>query len=265
MSERRKAIITEESPVKKALSVILIAILIFGAYVASTVLIGIFFGSRITPSDELTNADPEDAELFEISLDLFDLMSLLSYEDLLEYADEPVFYIEDYDSFDESWLWKFSVKDEYNNDGTWSQSVSGVSPTEFTHDYEYWDHYSDRDKLKIEYPIDATSGSNSLVIPSLFPTPHIMDMPQIKPWDPSFEAYSTILYKDIFDVASLELNFDSSYSGNLTYELFGESVMGSDELNQSAVTEIFTPSSIKDQYYQLPDPGGGPWIYSKPS
>ena len=266
MSERRKAITPEGSPVKKVLLVILIAIILFGVYLASTALFGFLFGRRAPPSDELANATQEDVELYDLSFNLFDLMALLNPEDLLQYADEPVFYIEDYNPFDESWLWKFSVMDEYRTDGSWSQSVSGVSPTQFSQWYEYNNYYSDRDMLKIKMPIDATSGKSSLVIPSLFPTPHIMDRPWVEPGDRSFDQYSTLLYKDIFDVASLELNFYSDYSGNLTYELFGQAVMRPDELNQSAIHETYTPTSIKDQYYQLPDPGGIPgYIQNHPN
>jgi len=266
MSERRKAITPEGSPVKKVLSVILIAIILFGVYLGSTALFGFLFGRRALPSDELANATQEDVELYDLSFNLFDLMALLNPEDLLQYADEPVFYIEEYQIFDESWLWKFSVMDEYRADGSWSQSVSGVSPTQFSQWYEYNNYYRDRDMLKIKMPIDATSGSNSLVIPSLFPTPHIMDRPWVEPGDRSFDQYSTLLYKDIFDVASLELNFYSDYSGNLTYELFGQAVMSPDELNQSAIHETYTPTSIKDQYYQLPGPGGIPgYIQNHPN
>ncbi len=268
MSERRKELITEGNAKKQAISVILVAILLIGLYFGSTALFGFIFGTRTTPSDELTNASEEEAELFEIAFDMFDLMDLLNYEDLLEHAEEAVFYIENYTYFDESWLWKFSVMDEYNNDGSWSQSVSGLSPTEFTYWHEYWEHYSDRDIIRIKYPIDATAGENSLVIPTLFPTPHIIERPWIDPWDwdAGFEDHSTILYKDIFNVASVNLNFNSDYSGNLTYDLFSESVMSPTELNNSAVMEIYTPNAIKDQYYQLPDSGGIPgYILNNPN
>lgn len=253
MSERRKELITEGNAKKQAISVILVAILLFGLYLGSTALFGFLFGTRTTPSDELTNAPKEKVELFEIAFDMFDLMDLLNYEDLLEHADEAVFYIEDYDYFDESWLWKFSVMYEYNNDGSWSQSISGVSPTGFTSWDDYDNDYSDRDMIRIKYPIDAIAGENSLVIPTLFPTPHIMDRPWLNPGEYWFDPQSSILYKDLFNVASINLNFDSEYSGNLTYDLFEESVLSPDELNESALIEI--PAPIKhqyDQYLQIP-------------
>ncbi len=266
MPERRTELITEGNAKKQAISVIIVAILLFGLYLGSTALIGFIFGIRTTPSDELTNALDEEAELFDIAFDMFNLMDLLNYEDLLEHAEEAVFYIEDYDYFDESWLWKFSVMDEYNNDGSWSQSVSGVSPATFTSWNDYYNDYSDRDMIRIKYPIDATTGENSLIIPSLFPTPHIMDRPWLTPGADWFDPQSSILYKDLFNVASINLNFNSDYSGNLTYDLFGESVLSPTEINNSAVMEIYTPSSIKDQYYQLPDPGGIPgYIQNNPN
>jgi len=253
MPERRTELITEGNAKKQAISVIIVAILLFGLYLGSTALIGFIFGIRTTPSDELTNALDEEAELFDIAFDMFNLMDLLNYEDLLEHAEEAVFYIEDYDYFDESWLWKFSVMDEYNNDGSWSQSVSGVSPATFTSWNDYYNDYSDRDMIRIKYPIDAIAGENSLVIPTLFPTPHIMDRPWLNPGEYSFDPQSSILYKDLFNVASINLNFDSEYSGNLTYDLFKESVLSPDELNESALIEI--PAQIKhqyDQYLQIP-------------
>lgn len=270
MSERRKELITEGNTIKQAISIILIAILLFGLYLGSIALFGLIFGIRTNPSDELANAPEEKAELVDIALDMFDLMDLLDYDDLLEHAEEAVFYIEDYDPFDESWLWKFSVADEYNNDGSWSQSVSGVSPTEFTYWHEYWEHYSDRDIIRIKYPIDPTAGENSLVIPALFPTPYIMDHPWehswVDPWSPEFDESSLLLYKDIFNVASMSFSFDEAYSCNLTYDLFSESVMSPTELNTSAVMETYTPNAIKDQYYQLPDPGGIPgYILNNPN
>ncbi len=270
MSERRKELITEGNTIKQAISIILIAILLFGLYLGSIALFGLIFGIRTTPSDELANAPEEEAELFDIAFDMFNLTDLLDYDDLLEHAGEAVFYIEDYDPFDESWLWKFSVADEYNNDGSWSQSVSGVSPTEFTYWHDYNNDYSDRDIIRIKYPIDATAGENSLVIPALFPTPYIMDHPWehswVDPWSPEFDESSLLLYKDIFNVASMSFSFDEAYSCNLTYDLFSESVMSPTELNTSAVMETYTPNAIKDQYYQLPDPGGIPgYILNNPN
>ncbi len=270
MSERRKELITEGNTIKQAISIILIAILLFGLYLGSIALFGLIFGIRTNPSDELANAPEEKAELFDIAFDMFDLMDLLDYEDLLEHAEEAVFYIEDYDTFNESWLWKFSVADEYNNDGSWSQSVSGVSPTEFTYYHDYNNDYSDRDIIRIKYPIDPTAGENSLVIPALFPTPYIMDHPWehswVDPWSPEFDESSLLLYKDIFNVASMSFSFDEAYSCNLTYDLFSESVMSPTELNTSAVMETYTPNAIKDQYYQLPDPGGIPgYILNNPN
>jgi len=253
LSSRRKNIISEGNAIKQVISIIIIAILLFFGYIFSIFFIGLLFGIRTTPSDELANAPEEEAELFEIAFDMFNLTDLLDYDDLLEHAGEAVFYIEDYDPFDESWLWKFSVADEYNNDGSWSQSVSGVSPTEFTYWDDYNNDYSDRDIIRIKYPIDATAGENSLLIPAIFPTPHIMDYPWehlwVDPWSSEFDDSSLILYKDIFNVASMSFSFYEACSCNLTYDLFSESVMSPTELNNSAVMEIYTPNAIKDQYF----------------
>ena len=71
MSERRKELITEGNTIKQAISIILIAILLFGLYLGSIALFGLIFGIRTTPSDELANAPEEKAELVDIALDMF--------------------------------------------------------------------------------------------------------------------------------------------------------------------------------------------------
>jgi len=258
MSAETREIITGISAKRQIISVIIVALILFGVYLSSTLIYTLILGGRIDPQDEYATAEEEDAELMEISFDFDFLMNLLDPDMLEEYAQEIVFYVGDYEIFDDSWLWKFSVSDEYSADGIWSQSVSGLSPTEFTSHGEYYQYYYEQDMMKIKMPIEAQEGLNSISIPALFPTPHILSMPWVEPHTGNFSPESSILFKDIYNIATLNLEFKQPEEVNLTYEMFGEGFLKPSELETTALDPAYSPSAIKDQYLQVP---GGAFYY----
>ena len=190
MSADKKAIITKVSYTRQIFSIIIVAGILFGIYIASTALMNLFFDERLPPSDELGEAEEENVLLMPVDIDIMALLGLLDPELLEQYAQEVVFYIGEYETFDDSWLWKFAVSDIYSTDGTWSQSTSGESPTSFTNQDEYNASYSSRDMLRIRMPLEAQSGINSVTVPALFPTPHIMNRPGVVPNTDNFSQDS---------------------------------------------------------------------------
>lgn len=266
MSVDKKEIITKVSYTRQIISIIIVAGILFGIYIGSTALMSLFFDERLPPSDELAEAEEEDVLLMPIEFDLTDLLGLLDPELVEKYAQEVVFYIGEYEIFDDSWLWKFAVSDEYSTAGTWSQSTSGDSPTNFMSQEDYNGSYSSRDMLKIRMPIEPRRGINSVTAPALFPTPHIMNRPWVEPYTENFSQDSTVMFKDSFNVASLNLNFNQAQDVTLSYNMFGEGFLKLSELAALGldVHPVYSPADIKNQYLQVPG-GVAPYIFSNPN
>jgi hypothetical protein len=265
---------------KRAIAVILVAVLLVALFAYSVMIYGYFFGApRIPPNERLEGAPEEDALLTlpqsgynwsdlaeDLDLDDPDLLDQLrdlhdgniDSMDLLEYAalaaalagsDIEVFRvynIESYESVSEN-LWKFECFDEFLGD-TWECNV----PLQNYNFYPYSDYYSLYSGLNlynISMPLTPDVGVNSFMIPNLFPNPYIMEnslnVDNINPG-------SEVLKKNAFNSTTLALDFTSEDPVNMTYELFGLDLPSATEINNSAVDEDYTPSLISNRYLQLP-------------
>jgi hypothetical protein len=145
-------------------------------------------------------------------------------------------------------LWKYESFDQYTGDG-W-QSTAGSDIYSFFTYGEYFSQYSpDPELLKIKIPISPNIGINSMVIPSLFPTPNIMENSISAP---NMMPGTETLYKTDFNSSTLDLSFTSDVDVNMTYEMFGFHLPTASEINNSAVEASWTPAPIQAKYLQLP-------------
>ncbi|MBD3212348.1 MAG: hypothetical protein GF311_07055 [Candidatus Lokiarchaeota archaeon] len=265
---------------KRAIAVILVAVLLVALFAYSVMIYGYFFGApRIPPNERLEGAPEEDALLTlpqsgynwsdlaeDLDLDDPDLLDQLrdlhdgniDSMDLLQYAalaaalagsDIEVFRVYSIESYEDvsDNLWKFECFDEFLGD-TWECNV----PLQNYNFYPYSDYYSLYSGLNlynISMPLTPDVGVNSFMIPNLFPNPYIMenslDVDNINPG-------SEVLKKNAFNSTTLALDFTSEDPVNMTYELFGLDLPSATEINNSAVDEDYTPSLISNRYLQLP-------------
>ena len=115
---------------------------------------------------------------------------------------------------------------------------------------EYIDNYfPDPELLKIQFPISPAVGNNLMILPSLFPIPFIIEDSIDAP---NLDQASTVLYKDDFNAVSVDLHFSDSQPVNLSYQLFGLDLPTDVEINNSALSALYTPLEIRNQYLQLP-------------
>ncbi len=195
-----------------------------------------------------------DGEINDLDLGDFSMGSILPILALLGYAvggDIEIFRVYNYDSLDNmrDILWKFECYDEYTGDG-WHSTAS----TDIYNFYSYGDYYSnfapDPELLKIKKPVPTPEiGINSMVIPTLFPNPYVMDGSINAP---NLNPESTTLYKTEYNCTILDLYFNSNDGVNMTYEMFGLRLPTDQEINSNAVEAVYTPSYITDKYLQLP-------------
>ncbi len=257
---------------KRALGIVIIAILLISMFAFSTVLLNLLFGTqRHDFNDSIEDKEDEVAppltpyfpwEDFNVSdippVDLEDLLDMIS--DLLDgdsddldlsqfseglmallasaAAELEVFRVFGYSDFNEmdEKLWKYECYDQYT--GTdWSTSVPMQIDDFYTYNNyssQYW--YLDLLKIKMALSPNA-SERNSLAVPSLFPIPFIIKE--------SFDALnnlsvstlmSTELYKNLFNSTKADLFFSSNDDVNMTYNLFGLDLRSNDEINSRADT-----------------------------
>jgi hypothetical protein len=288
MSELREEILGAGINKKRVLGVILVAVLLISAFAFSTFFISLLFGSqRLDPNDKIGDAEEEfpiliappypfDEDFWQDFIDdlspdeLQNLLDMLSdmfdgdIDDLdlgnfsqglldLLYTgagDVEVFRVYDYLDYNEmeDVLWKYESFDQYTGEG-W-QSTAGSDIYSF---FTYGDYYSKfppyPELLKIKMPLSPNIGINSMVIPSLFPTPNIMENSVSAP---NLIPGSTTLYKTDFNSSTLDLSFSSDEDVNMTYEMFGFDLPSASEINNSAVEASWTPAPIKAKYLQLP-------------
>ncbi|MFX1364305.1 MAG: transglutaminase-like domain-containing protein [Promethearchaeota archaeon] len=199
-------------------------------------------------------SDLLDGNLDDLDLGDFSMGSILPILALLGLAgagDIEIFRVYNYDSLDDmrDVLWKFECFDEYTGDG-WHSTAS----TDIYDFYDYSDYYSkygpDPELLTIKKPVPSPEvGGNSMVIPTLFPNPYVMDGSVNAPnLDPTY----TTLYKNEYNCTVLDLYFTSSDAVNMTYEMFGLNLPTDQEINNNAVEPIYTPLYIRNKYLQLP-------------
>ncbi|MFX1590588.1 MAG: transglutaminase-like domain-containing protein, partial [Promethearchaeota archaeon] len=289
MSDIREELLGSTINKKRVVGIILVALLLVSVFAFSTAFFSFLFGTRRPnpnkrkadteyepadptpppyPFDEdfwqdlLDQVDPEDIpelldmleELFDGDIDDLDLGNFS--EGLLEFlfgagaGEIEVFRVYDYLSFDNmsDVLWKFECFDQYT--GTGWESTAGSDPYNF---YTYGDYYSqyspDPELLKLKMPISPNIGSNNMIIPSLFPTPFIMESSISAP---NLTPGSEQLYKTDFNCTTVDLSFTSDDDVNMTYELFGEHLKSPFIINSSAIEASYTPAPIQSKYLVLP-------------
>ena len=217
--------------------------------------------------DLLDQVDPEDVpelldmleEMFDGDIDDLDLGNFS--EGLLEFlfgagaGEIEVFRVYDYLSFDNmsDVLWKFECFDEYT--GTGWESTAGADLYDFFTLPDFYSKYpynaTRPDILKLKMPISPNIGSNNVILPSLFPTPYIMDN-TISVNPDTLTPGSEQLYKTDFNCTTVELSFTSDVDANMTFELFGDHLKSPFLINSTAIEASYTPAPIQSKYLQLP-------------
>ena len=198
---------------------------------------------------DLLDGDISDLDLGDFSDG--SILPLLALLGLAGAGDIEIFRVYNYDALENmrDVLWKFECFDEYTGDG-WHSTAN----TDIYDFYGYGDYYSnfapDPELLKIKKPVPTPEiGINSMVIPTLFPNPYVMDGSINAP---NLNPESTTLYKTDYNCTILDLYFNSNDGVNMTYEMFGLYLPTDQEINSDAVEAEYTPSYIKDKYLQLP-------------
>jgi hypothetical protein len=279
MSEFREDLLVSTINKKRLIKIILTAVLLVTSFAFSVFLFSILWGTqRPLPSNELDKAIHEDVVLimppFPYNLSDFqdqfsDLnLTLDQLQDLLDMFDGDiddldlsnfsqtilpllgseveVFRVYDYDDLNEmsNNLWRYECFDEFSGD-EW-HSTASTTIYDFYSFSNYSTYYWDSDLFRLKIPLSPNTGINSMVIPSLFPTPFIME-----------DLYadniaSTTLYKDSLNCTTLDLDFTLDGPVNLSYSLFGLDLPSDNEVNNSALDEDITPSPIKNKFLQFP-------------
>ncbi|TKJ23382.1 MAG: hypothetical protein CEE42_12185 [Promethearchaeota archaeon Loki_b31] len=250
MSEFREDLLVTAISIIQVIKIILVASLLITAFAFSIFFFSLLWGGpRPNPSDRLSEAEDEDAILiyFPTIFEIGDLPDI----DPSEYEKE-IFRIFDYGAINEikTKLWKFESFDEYTGDEWKSSLLAGKSLYSFYPMQEYIDNYfPDPELLKIQFPISPAVGNNLMILPSLFPIPFIIEDSIDAP---NLDQASTVLYKDDFNAVSVDLHFSDSQPVNLSYQLFGLDLPTDAEINNSALSALYTPLEIRNQYLQLP-------------
>ncbi len=145
-------------------------------------------------------------------------------------------------------LWRMECFDQFTGD-EW-QSTASKGFYDFYPYSDYYSKYSYLDLFRMKIPLSPTPGTaNSMVIPALFPIPFIMENSLFAP---NLIPESTILYRDDFNCTTVDLDFTSDESVNMTYETFGLDLPSNNDINNSAIHSSYTPNVIKDLFLQLP-------------
>jgi hypothetical protein len=294
MSDLRDELLGASINKKRVIGVALVAMLLISIFAFSTVFLAFLFGTqRPDPSKEKDNTDPypvvlvdipypfdEDfwqdlldqvddpaslldtlSEMFDGDIDDLDLTNFSqSLLDLLysEAGEIELFRVYNYLSFTNmsDVLWKYECFDEYTGEG-WTSNAVSDSYAFYPYDDYLSNYYPDHPELlKIRMPLSPNSGANSMVIPTLFPSPFVIDGSfALDPGTPnSLDPGSLTLYKDEYNSTIIDLSFSTNDDVNMTFNMFGfyNYLPTPQELNNTAFEAIWTPSSIKNKYLQLP-------------
>ncbi|MFX1346308.1 MAG: transglutaminase-like domain-containing protein [Promethearchaeota archaeon] len=192
---------------------------------------------------EMFDGDIDDLDLGNYSQGLLDLLYTSAGE-------MEVFRVYDYLDFSNmsDVLWKYESFDQYTGDG-WESTASSNLYSFFRYSDYIAKYFPDPELLKIKMPISPKNGLNSMVLPSLFPTPNIMENSVSAP---NLISNSTTLYKTDFNSSTLDFYCSSDENVNITYEMFGLHLPSASEINSMAVDPIYTPPPILTHYLQLP-------------
>jgi len=286
MSEFREDLLISPINKKRVIGIFLVTILLISLFAFSVLLYSFIFGSqRPFPSDQLSEAEYEEGNPVFIPIpfnwsDIFDNLNLSQdqLQDLLDSLQDMfdgdiddldlgnfsqsilsllgseievfrVFYYSDINAMTNK-LWKYESFDEYTGDG-WHSTASTQNHNFYLYN-DWLTYHSDKDLLKIKMPLTPTMGINSMVTPTLFPNPYVIDgsifapnMVLTPPDDPK-------LYKNDFNSTTMDLTFTSEADVNMSYYMFGLNLPSNDDINNSAVEAIYTPPVIQNRYLQLP-------------
>lgn len=286
MSELEKKLAGNAINKKQVIAVALIAGFLVSLFTFSIFLTSSLLGTqRPNPSENLEDSEEEDAELImppypfdlESLMELFENLTREQQEELAEsladmmdgniddldllkygalvgallFSNVEKFRVYDYDQWNSEnlskILWKYEAFDIFNGT-SWKTSATKSDFDFYSYD-KYSAKHSDADIMQLKMPLSPKVGINSFVLPSQFPTPFIMeDSLSVNNINPG----SVRLYKDDFNSSTLDLEFYSDSEVDMYYELFGLSLPSNEEVNNSAVGPEYTPTSIQEQYLQLP-------------
>ena len=271
MSEFREDLLATPINKKRVIKIILTMGLLIAAFAFSTVFFSFLWDSqRPFPSDRLEDAEDEDVILVQIPFpynesdfsdalqDMFDgLIDDLDLSNFSQalldnmFSDVEVFRVYDYNDLNEmrTKLWKFESFDEYTGDGWHSSAANQI----FDY-YSYINHsiyHPTQDIISIKMPLNPSPGINSMVIPSLFPNPYVMEGSIYS--NPNYISGIPALYKNDFNCTTLDIDFDPSTQGdvNMTYELFGLDLPTGAEIDAMALEPIYVSPAIQSKYLQL--------------
>ena len=192
---------------------------------------------------EMLDGGIDDLDLSDFSKALLALLGSQA-------GQQEVFRVYDYDSINSmtNKLWRYECFDEFTGEA-W-HSTAATNFYDFYSYSNYSSKYSYLDLIRLKMPISPNNGSNSMVIPSFFPIPFIMEGLYADNLVPG----SITLYKNDFNCTTLSLQFNSTDPVNMTYELFGLNLPSNVDINNSAgsVTAKYTPTYIKNKFLQLP-------------
>ena len=286
MSEFREDLLISPINKKRVIGVFLVTILLISLFAFSVLLYSLLFGSqRPFPSDQLSEAEYEEGNPVFIPIpfnwsDIFDNLNLSQdqLQDLLDSLQDMfdgdiddldlgnfsqtilgllaseievfrVFYYSDIINMTNK-LWKYECFDEYTGDG-WHSTASTQSSNYYSFD-DWFNYHSDKDLLKIKMPLTPNLGINSMVIPTLFPNPYIIEGSVFAPNLVLTPPDDPKLYKDDFNSTTMDLTFTSEADVNMSYYMFGLNLPSNDDVNNTAEQAIYTPSIIQNRYLQLP-------------
>ena len=276
MSEFREDLLVTKINKKRVVGIILVTALLIASFAFSILLSCLIFDSqRPFPSDELSGAEEEEGielitapfpfdfsdfqdlnltqDLLESLLEMFDGniddLDLGDYSEALAalmFSEVEVFRVYDYEDFFSmnNKLWKYECFDEYSGEG-WHSNADTTSYPFSNYDSSHWD----KDLIRLKIPINPNTGVNSMVLPNLFPRPFIVEGSVNAP---NLDYDSLDLYNNDFNCTTIDLNFYEGGDMNLSYELFGKNLPTNIEINNTAINAIYTPTSIKNKFLQLP-------------
>jgi len=301
MSEFREELLVTSIDKKRVIKIIAVAVLLIFAFAFSIILSSLIFNTqRLNPSDQLEYADEEtgiqltlppfpynlsdfqdlnltqdqlnnllDAlkNMFNGNIDNLDLGNFSQSQLALMTSDIEVFRVFNYADFNNmsNKLWKYECFDEYSGDG-W-QSTAATQINDFYTYADYGTYHSDKDILRIKMPLTPKIGINSMVIPSLFPTPFIMEG---SIWDNLGNidfSNPPILYKDDFNSSTLDVYFNNDVNVNMSYNLFGLNIPSNSQINSTALHASYTPLPIQNKFLRLPPStqaylSNNPYVYT---
>jgi len=293
MSEFREDLLVTAINKKRVIKIILTAVLLVFAFAFSTVFFSFLWNTlRPPPNDQLSKAKEEEgiptqipfpynisdfqdlfsdlnlttdeltdfidalSDMFDGDIDGLDLGDYGAALAALMFSEVEVFRISNYsyDYYNEilTKFWKYESFDEYTGDA-WNSSAATAPFSNYTYD-EYYANPPLEEILKIQIPLTPSAGPNSMVIPTLFHTPFIMEnsLNATNIYNiTTLDIDQTELYKDDFNCTILDPYFTVADPVNLTYDLFGLDLPTSSEIDAVAKEPSYTPDFIKSKYLQL--------------